>query len=340
MNVKGLKDCVLVFFDDILIHGDTEMELLKNFSRAMLRAQEFNLHFNLSKCLFGVIEVTHLGHILTDQGISMSSDRKELIQSFPIPETRKSLQRFLGMANYFNRFIHNYAIIAAPLTSLTGTSSPFAWNDQAQQAFGELKQAIMDSPSLYFINYDLPLILQVDASVTGVGSILLNYSGSEHRIIQFLSHKFSPQAQRWSTYEQEGYAIYWSILKLQHLLLGHHFTLQTDHRNLLWMEKAAAPKVIRWRLRLQEFDFSIVHIPGKSNIFADYLSRLESKDFDISTVDPIDLIKEVHNSRRGHHGAIRTVKLLLEAGYSWSNMKKDVQAFIKTCPPYVRKFET
>jgi hypothetical protein len=190
----------------------------------------------------------------------------------------------------------------------------------------------MDSPSLYFIDYQLPIVLQVDASLTGVGSVLFNFSGSEQRIIQFLSHKFSPPAQRWSTFEQEGYAIYWSILKLQHLLLGHPFTLQTDHRNLLWMEKAAAPKVIRWRLRLQEFDFSIVHIPGKSNIFADYLSRLEAKDIDISVPDPGDLIRQVHNSIRGHHGSVRTVKLLLEAGHNWSSMKKDVQAFVQSCP--------
>jgi hypothetical protein len=328
---KGLDQIVICFFDDILIHGETESELLDNFTAIMLRAQEFNVHFNLKKCLFGVTEVVHLGHILNENGIRMSTERISMFQSLPAPNSRKSLQRFLGMANYFNKFVKDYATLSAPLTAMTGPKSTFDWDDNAQKSFDVLKTSISHSASLYFIDYSLPIVLRVDASLIGVGGVLMNYSNHEERIIQFISHKFSPQAQKWSTFEQEGFAIYWSVMKFQHYLFGHYFTLQTDHRNLLWMDKAASPKVVRWRLRLQEFNFTITHIPGKSNVIADYFSRVEINQIDI-TKEPDDMIKEVHNSIIGHHGIIRTFKLLLEKGYRWPKMKDDIKQFVLSCP--------
>jgi hypothetical protein len=150
--------------------------------------------------------------------------------------------------------------------------------------------------------------------------VLLNTFDKEERIIEFVSHKFSPQASKWSTIEQEAFSIYYRILHFQHYLWGHHFFLQTDHRNLLWLNKAASPKVIRWRLRLQEFNFTIIHIPGKTNIYADYFSRINVSKLAIMPLEEMsDILSRYHNSVIGHHGTIRTLKILLRDNIRWYN---------------------
>ena len=195
--------------------------------------------------------------MLSADGLFMSDRRKEALANTPIPANKKDLQRFLGVTNYFHKFIEDYGSITAPLTRLTGSTQVFEWNDAANQAFCELIQRVLSAPFLYFIDYNLPVVLRVDASMTGVGGVLLNVKDGQERFIEFASKIFSTAAQKWSTYEQEAYAIYYCILKFAHYLTGHPFILETDHRNLIWLDQSATPKVVRWRLRLQEFDIRL-----------------------------------------------------------------------------------
>jgi hypothetical protein len=147
----------------------------------------------------------------------------------------------------------------------------------------------------------------------------------------FLSHTFSEQARKWATIEQEAFAIfYFIVIKLHNILQGHHFTLETDHRNLVWLYNSETPKLVRWKLRLQEFDFKIVHIPGKTNIIADCISRLCAMSEE--KLKNNEILAAYHNAYIGHHGSNATVKMLQSEGHNWEDMKTDVQNFIAACP--------
>jgi hypothetical protein len=331
---RGLGAGVECFFDDILIAGETPEILLSRFTEVMQRAKDYNLHFNLDKCKFGYSTVSYLGHMLTADGIYMSEDRKLAIDGMTSPKTKKELQRFLGVINYFHKFIPDYATLSAPLSAMTGATKVFEWSPELEEYFQKLKLAVKNSNYLYFIDYNLPVVLRVDASQYGVGGILLNIKEREERFLECISHTFSEAARKWSTYEQEAYAIYYCVIKLQTSLLGIHFTLETDHRNLLWLDKASAPKVIRWRLRLQEFDFHIVHIPGRSNVVADYLSRVSVRQAEVENGEANHkmIIERYHNSIVGHHGELRTFKLLRADDFVWPQMKQDIHEFVSSCP--------
>jgi hypothetical protein len=151
-------------------------------------------------------------------------------------------------------------------------------------AFELYKSRLQDTTALYFPDYTLSWILRTDASEVGMGAVLLQQAcaadgtSTQLQPIAFVNHKFSEQAQRWSTIEQEAFGIFYSVFKLNYYLIGKEFIIETDHNNLLWMEASRVPKVIRWRIYLQGFNFCIKHIPGKKNIVADWLSRLQNED--------------------------------------------------------------
>jgi hypothetical protein len=179
------------------------------------------------------------------------------------------------MCNQFRAFIQVYSGLTKCLTELTKKCNNFAWDDKHQQAFVLLQQAIASAGTLFHYDPVLTTILRTDASVSGIGGVLLQLSpdGTE-RFIYFVSKTLSEQAARWTTIELEAYAVYYCIVvKLSQFLLGRKFYLETDHRNLLWLEQASAPKLIRWRLRHQEYSYIVIHIAGKVNLIADTLSR-------------------------------------------------------------------
>ena len=99
--------------------------------------------------------------------------------------------------------------------------------------------------------------------------MLLQQCDGEEQSIGFVSRAFTLAESRWSTIEQEAFAIFFAITSFSHYVLGHRFVVETDHRNLVYIDKAAAPKVVRWRLRLQAYDFEVRHIPGTDNVVAD-----------------------------------------------------------------------
>ncbi|MFN9904848.1 MAG: Ty3/Gypsy family RNase HI domain-containing protein, partial [bacterium] len=116
--------------------------------------------------------------------------------------------------------------------------------------------------------------LYVDASDVAIGGVLIQVSDQgQQQVIAFISKKFTTSAARWSVIEKECFAIFYSCSKLRYYLFAKEFTVLTDHNNLLWMEASEVPKIIRMRIYLQEFNFKLVHVAWKSNIFADWLSR-------------------------------------------------------------------
>ena len=192
------------------------------------------------------------------------------------------MQSFLGEALFFKSFVPDYSELTAPLLAMT--RKDFNWLDKStwqhdyENVFDKFKHALCQSVSLYYPDYEWTWILRVDASDIACGAILLQVRPSDGALlpINITSKKFSNTAQGWSTIEKEGFGCYYGIKSNDYLLRGKEFILETDHNNLVWIKTSEVPKIIRWRVYMQSFNFLIRHIRGSLNTIADYLSRMHT----------------------------------------------------------------
>ena len=265
-----------------------------------------------------------LGHIFSASGYRLSDDRKQYVQNIAVPTTVKQLKSFLGVVNYFREFIPNLSILSAPLTELTKGMKKGSrpWSDQAQSVFDQIKQAVLHAQALTWPNERDPLVLYTDASDVGVGAILVQLQDNVEKPISCFSKTFTDTASRWSTIEKECFALFASVLTFQSHLLGRPFIIKTDHKNLVYLQSSVVPKVIRWRLRLLEFNFLISHLHGADNVVADSSSRAFFHRADELVSDAIISDDEkharfnsVHNDITGHHGVQKTMDVLKAAAY-------------------------
>ena len=196
-----------------------------------------------------------------------------------MPEDKKQVRSFLGLAGYYRRFIPDFATVAAPLTDLTKSSEPqrVNWTSKCGEAFEKLKAALCSSPVLWSPDFSRSFVLQTDASDVGVGAVLSQRDdeGQDHPI-SFFSRKLLPRECNYSTIEKECLAIKLSIQAFQVYLIGRPFVIQTDHRALQWLNsmKDSRSRLTRWSLSLQPFEFKVEHRKGHENSNADTLSRI------------------------------------------------------------------
>lgn len=284
---------VFSFVDDILIASKNENEHLSHLQSLFSRLSDYGLCINVSKCLFGVPSIEFLGFHLTEQGLQPLPHRVEVIQNFPKPNSLTQLRKFLGIFNFYRRFVPRASHILAPLNKLlegqitkrkpTNPSKkaeqPLKWNDEANAAFSNAKTAMAEATLL---NHPIPgatLSLFTDASDLAVGSSLMQLRNGNWEPIAFLSIKLSKSQKNWSTYDRELLAIYLSIKKFQHLLEGRVFTIYTDQKPLIYAFKQKPEKCSPRQLRhldfISQFSTDIRHIKGSDNIVADALSRVE-----------------------------------------------------------------
>ena len=199
------------------------------------------------------------------------------------------------------------------------------WTNEGHLAFERLKALVNACPKLYFIDYTLRIILYTDASDYAHGAYLcqlrpLPNEGVVEEPIRFLGGIFHGPQTRWSTIEKEAYAIYWALLRLDDLVGGVHFTIRTDHRNLLFMNNHGSRKVLQWKLDIQHYDATIEHVPGKANVPADVFSRLVTRPTPIDvhhimilqcTSTQRGLIERFHTYLYAHWGGRKTLALMI-----------------------------
>jgi hypothetical protein len=266
-----------VFIDDVFIFAQTLEELFERTRQFLLRSRERRLRWNPDKCVMGATEIECLGLIANGQGIRASPRRKQGILSIAEPKNIRALRSFLGAANVMRSFIRDYSRKIKPLTELTGKEQ-LRWSPDAQQAFSEIKQDIVNAPMLMHVDPSLPLITRSDGSYEGVGGVLLQRKDNQEMVISYVSRAFNEVERRWATIEQEAYALFFVIMKHDHYLQGTEFIAEVDHANLLFLQVCQAPKVVRWKIALQGFSFVVHHIPGKLNVLPDMLSRCHRVD--------------------------------------------------------------
>ena len=231
------------------------------------------------KCQFAMAECMYLGHKVGSGRVAPDDLKVEIIKKYPAPRTKKQVRSFLGLAGYYRKFISNYASLAVPLTDLTRKSAPteVVWSPECEQAFVSLKTALCSSPVLRSPDFTKHFVLQTDASDRGIGAVLSQYDEMGHdQPIAYFSKKLLPAEERYSTTEKECLAIKLSIQAFHSYLMGKAFTIQTDHRSLEWLNrvKDSNPRLTRWSLFLQSYDYVVEYRSGSANANADTLSRL------------------------------------------------------------------
>ena len=335
-----------VFIDDIIVYGVDHDSFLISLEKVFDRLRARQLRLKESKCQFGLSQVEYVGHVVNGDGVTLSHARRQAIANIVAPRSTAEVRSFIGFANYFRQFVPGFAVLAKPLTALCSPKVAFGWGKEQEEAFQAIKEAAMRSPLLAFIDYSRPLVLRTDASTLGIGGVLLqlNEHHGKEVPIAFVSKAFNDVERKWSTIEQEAFAIYYCVKQLAHYLHGHKFVIETDHRNLTYMYRSTTPKVVRWRLALLDHDYEVRHLPGKENVVADALSRVltlgdESVREEQTAARPTDAVEEstrgviskYHNSLVGHRGVNRTIEMLRESGSVWDTMADDVKQYIAGC---------
>jgi hypothetical protein len=340
------EDWTIVIFDNFLILASDYADAAIKLEQVLNRCQEYQLVLKLKKSWIGTTNVTFFGYEVHPGSWQLSDSRKKAIAELIFPSTQKQMQSFLGAANFFHTHIPHYATWASSLYECTVSGfnwDPTTWSKDYKALFDTFKKSISDSVTLHFPDYSLPWILRSDASDHAVGAVLfqeyLDSTGTViHQPIAFVSHKFSGAAVNWDTFKQEAFALYFGVSKLSYYLRGKEFLLETDHRNLLWIESSHVPIVVRWRVLLQSFTFKLKHIPGKENLVADWLSRMYplSTDAVVASITEKpslqDMFHAVHGGRSLHHGAKRTYLALCSRYPGHGISLRVIQDLVSECP--------
>lgn len=263
------------YLDDIIIYSETydeHMKLLNDVLTLLVRA---NIKLKLSKCYFAKTEVNYLGHTVSQNAVKPSKEKTKAIDEFPIPDTLRKVRSFLGLSQYYRRFISNFTRIAKPLTLLTRKNQPFIWGTEQQRAFDSLKDKLTKPPVLAIFDPTKPCKLYTDASKDGIGATLTQISDDdEEHVIEYFSRRLDIHQQNYSASELECLAVVEAIEHFE-VYLSLPFTVITDHSALQWLLNFKKPKgkLYRWSVRLSVYTFKTIHKAGRQQQHVDALSR-------------------------------------------------------------------
>ena len=266
----------LVYLDDVLVVGRTFDQHCENLDEVLQAIESAGLKLKLSKCSFAKPSVDFLGFTVSAAGLAPNMTKVEAIREFPTPQNLTELRRFLGMTSYYRRFISGFSDIAGPLHRLTHKGARFDWDKNCQNAFEQLKEQLLSAPVLAFPDLNGDYILYTDASDVGVGAVLTQKDESgEERVVSFASKAFAGAEKNWTTTEREAFAVVWALQYFHPYVYGRKVTIYTDHKALKWLRDIKHPngKLARWILKLEEYDYTIEHLPNTKMQHADALSR-------------------------------------------------------------------
>ena len=270
---------VFVYLDDILIFSRNLQEHVQHVNLVLKRLLENRSYVKAEKCDFHVSSVCFLGFIVEKGQIKTDPAKVKAVAEWPTPTSRKQLQRFLGFANFYRRFIRDYSRVATPLTQLTSVKVPFVWCPAAEVAFTRLKLLFSSAPVLIHPDPTSQFIVEVDASDSGVGAVLSQRSTSDlkQHPCAFFSRQHSPAERNYEVGNRELLAVVLALQEWRHWLEGstHPFIVWSDHKNLSYLRSARRlnSRQAWWALFLGRFHFTLTYRPGSKNIKTDALSR-------------------------------------------------------------------
>jgi hypothetical protein len=278
--LTGVPHCA-AFIDDVIVTGRDRDSHMQNLRRVLGAFKEAGLTCKLSKCNFMQKSVTYLGHRIDAEGLHPLEDKVRAILDAPEPKDRTQLRSFLGLINYYGKFLPKLSTILEPLHKLLIKNSRWCWNDQQQQAFAECKRLMAQPGVLVHYDADKELFLECDASEYGLGAVIFHRVDGVDRPVAFASRTLAPAERNYCQLEKEALALVYGVKKFRQYLFGRQFSLLTDHRPLLGLLGEGRPipalasgRVQRWALLLSSHRYRLVHRSGVTLLKADALSRL------------------------------------------------------------------
>ena len=273
---------VQCYLDDLLITGPDEESHLRNLESTLQRLEDYGLRVQKDKCEFFRPSVEYLGHVIDSTGLHKAPSKVKAIVEAPSPKDVSQLRSFLGLLNYYSKFVANLANQLKPLHELLNKTKVWEWTDECESAFKGVKTALSQSEVLTHFDSTLPLQLACDASPYGVGAVLSHIMPSgEERPIAFASRTLSKSESNYAQIEREALSIVFGVKKFHQYLYGRKFTLLTDHRPLTsifgphtGIPSLAASRMQRWALLLSAHQYDIKYRKGDQHCNADGLSRL------------------------------------------------------------------
>lgn len=265
----------LVYLDDIIVLAKDVPEMLQRLSQVFQRLKQANLKLKPAKCCLFRRQVVYLGHIVSEHGVATDPNKVNKVQAWPTPTSVQEVRRFIGLASYYRRFVKDFASIAEPLHNLTKKNAHFQWHAEHQAAFNTLKHHLITAPVLGYPLDHGEMILDTDASDTGIGAVLSQMQGGTERVLAYGSRKLAKAEQNYCTTRRELLAIVDFTSHFRQYLLGRPFRVRTDHSSLRWLTRMKEPEgqLARWLEKLAEYEFEIIHRPGRLHTNADSLSR-------------------------------------------------------------------
>ena len=289
---------VCVYIDDILVTGATEEEHLANLAQVLQRLESAGMRLKQEKCAFLLKSVSYLGHVISAEGLHTADSKVKAVVDAPDPRNISELRSFLGMVNYYGKFLPNLATTLSPLYHLLRQTTSWRWGPKQKRAFRKVKRLLKSSRVLTHFDDQLPLLLECDASPYGLGAVLSHEmpDGSE-RPICFASRTLTKAEQNYSHLDKEALAIIFGVRKYHQYLFGRPFQIKTDHKPLthIFDESRVVPamasgRIQRWALMLGAYDYRIRYRQGKSNCNADALSRLPLPTADQEVPQPAEVV--------------------------------------------------
>ncbi|RVW29531.1 Transposon Ty3-G Gag-Pol polyprotein [Vitis vinifera] len=333
-----LDQFVVVFIDDILVYSRSREEHEGHLSIVLQTLRDKQLYAKLKKCEFWLDRISFLGHVVSNDGISVDPGKVDAVANWRRPSTVTEIRSFLGLAGYYRRFIEGFSKIALPLTKLTQKGVKFEWSDDCECSFQELKNRLVSAPILTIPSGSGGFVVYSDASHQGLGCVLMQHG----RVVAYASRQLKPYERNYPTHDLELAAVVFALKIWRHFLLR------------------------RWIELLKDYDCIIQYHPGKANVVADALSRKSvgslaairvqvmeevkrgsKPDFVLSDDEILrfgtrlcvpndedlrrELLEEAHCSKFAIHPGGTKMYKDLRQNYWWSGMKRDIAQFVAQC---------